>query len=137
MASTKLSCKENRYLLSPLPFYKQCIPVADFDNIADDRLPSRNTLNSLPSLFDIDLFKLNGTFDNEVNPDYNLYNNQRNDCLYSSPTNFDICKQPAIEYRSSLSFMHNNVRSLKKNLEAFQSQQLHELRYQFTILAGG
>ena len=33
------------------------------------------------------------------------------------------------------SFLHNNVRSLKKNLEAFQNQLLNELSYQFTILA--
>ena len=91
MASVKLSCKENRYLSSLLPFYKQNIPVADYScNITNDRLPSRNTLNSLPFFFDIDLFKLNGTFDNDINPDYNLYNNQRHDCLYYSPHSFDI-----------------------------------------------
>ena len=137
MTSTKLHCKENRYFLSCQPFYNQTIPVDDsiFSNNANEGLSSRNTLNSLPSLYDINLFTLNAPFDNDVNPDTNLYNVQRRDCPYYSPYSFDICKNRVIKHQSTLSFLHNNVRSLKKNLEAFQNQLFNELSYHFTILA--
>jgi hypothetical protein len=82
------------------------------------------------------LFKLNATFDNEINPDLNLHNVKYIDCPYYSPHSFDICKNGVLTRNNvSLSFLHNNVRSLKKNLETFQNHLLSEINFQFTAIA--
>ena len=75
-------------------------------------LPSRNTLDHLPSLFDLDVFKLNASFDNDFNPDQNLHNNiAKHDCRYFSPHSFDLQVAKITNKKTALSFLHNNVRA--------------------------
>ena len=89
----------------------------------------------MPSLFDVNVFNLSASFDNDINSDRNLHSLVRHDCRYFSPHSFqsqnnsltDMCK-------NTLSFLHNNVRSLKRNIEAFQNHLLSELSFSFNVI---
>ena len=77
---------------------------------------------------------LNAIFDKEINPDRNLHNIVRHEYRYFSPHNFDIYKNNLSDCNLMLSILHNNVISLKRNIEAFQNNLLCELNYPFSII---
>jgi len=81
----------------------------------------------------IDLFSLNT--DEAHNHDFNLYNH-RMQSRYFSPHGFNVYKSKFPRYagKSCFSLLHNNVRSLKRNLENFQVHLLDKLDYDFSLI---
>lgn len=79
----------------------------------------------------MDLFSLNTNPD--INPDLNLSSKQIRSNYYS-PHSFSKVKNNKCISEPCLSFLHNNVRSLKRNLEDFQNHLLHELNLRFNII---
>ena len=78
----------------------------------------------------LDVFSLNiNTF---VNPDHNL-NYKPIQCNYYSPYGFSQQKSFFLS-ESSFSLLHNNVRSLRRNLDNFQSHLLEELQLHFSVI---
>ena len=55
---------------------------------------------------------------------------------YFSPPSFNVFKSKLRRYGGNVSFslLHNNVRSLKRNLENFQVHLLDELDYDFSLI---
>jgi hypothetical protein len=82
---------------------------------------------------DLDLFNLNTASD--ANPDVNL-NQQILQSQYYSPHKFNSLKKSQSNYITDTSFsmLHNNVRSLKRNLENFQTHLLQELDFNFSVI---
>jgi hypothetical protein len=80
-----------------------------------------------------DLFNLNTASD--ANPDVNL-NQQILQSEYYSPHKFNSLKKSQSNYITDTSFsmLHNNVRSLKRNLENFQTHLLQELDFNFSVI---
>ena len=68
----------------------------------------------------------------DINPDH-IFGKQRTRTRYYSPNNFKRLKSTSSTY-SSFSLFHNNIRSLKRNLENLQVQLLSELDYHFNII---
>ena len=90
-------------------------------------------LEMLCSIYDLDLFSLNTG--EAHNHDFNLYNH----CIqsrYFSPHSFNKFKSKFPRYAGNLCFslLHNNVTSLKQNLENFQVYLLDELDYNFILI---
>jgi hypothetical protein len=98
-SSYKERCQKNRNHLSLLPYYRQNILQAhgNFNNSLSNALSSKNNLDSLPSLSDLNIFNFNCTFDNDINPDRNLHNIVQHDCRYFSPHSFDLHKNTYIQ----------------------------------------
>jgi len=97
-------------------------------------LPTKKYLERLTSLHDLNLFNLN--IDSNVNPDRNL-NIQPIQCKYYSPHSFSQSfkkQSSALSNDSQFSFLHNNVRSLRRNLENFQVHLLDELQLHFDVI---
>ena len=57
---------------------------------------------------------------------------------YYSPSSFKKLKDSGniIKSRDSFSLLHNNLRSLRKNLEQFETQLLDELQFELRELVG-
>ena len=95
-----------------------------FNNLLSDALPTKKYLEKLSSIHDLDLFTLN--VQAAINPDSNLFNQ----CIqshYYSPHSFSILnKQLSSPNKSNFSVFHNNVRSLRSNLENLQIHLLDE-----------
>lgn len=126
--------KENKSLLKHLPYYDCKILRSvhpQFNSLLNTDLASRKSLDSLNSLYDLNLFQLN-SMDRLVDPEVNLTSN----CIrskYYTPHSFSqhvINKQ----FASNLSFFHTNIRSLKKNFEDLQHHVLNEVNVHFTII---
>ena len=101
-----------------------------FNNSLNNNLTTKKQLQCLKSLHDLDVFSLNiNTF---VNPDHNL-NYKPIQCNYYSPYGFSQQKS-FFSSGSSFSLLHNNVRSLRRNLENFQSHLLEELQLHFSVI---
>ena len=100
---------------------------------AQAHLPSKKYLETLCGIYDLDLFSLNTGVAH--NPDFNLYNH-RIQSRYFSPHSFNKFKSKFPRYtgNSCFSLLHNNVRSLKRNLENFQVHLLDELDYDFSLI---
>ena len=83
----------------------------------------------LPSLHDIDLFSLN--LDEKSNSDSELSPFRPIRCKYHSPHSFYQFKDKLRRQCNSKQFslIHSNIRSLKHNLENFQTHLLNELNY--------
>ena len=97
-------------------------------------LPAKKYLEKLSSIYDLNLFRLNVLQD--PNPGDTLYNH-RIHRLYYSPYSFYNLKDselPSCASDSSFSLLHNNIRSLKRNLENFQVHLLDELNFEFSII---
>jgi len=97
-----------------------------------NNLPARNDLEKLHSLHDIDLFDLNTK--QVVDLSSQSLNIRSN---YFSPNSFHNLKQSnslLSNSGNSFSILHNNVRSLRLNLEKFQCHLLAELDYEFDII---
>ena len=87
----------------------------------------------VPFKHDLNLFKLNALED--TNPGDSLYNH-RIHSRYYSPYSFYKFKSelPSRVSDSSFSLLHNNIKSLKRNLENFQVHLLDELNFEFSII---
>ena len=104
-----------------------------FNNSLITSLPTKKYLDRLTSLHDLNLF-LN--IDSNANPDRNL-NIQSIQCKYYSPHSFSLSireQNSASSHDSNFSLLHNNVRSLQRNLENFQVHLLDELQLHFDVI---
>ena len=125
---------ENKTLLAQLPYYNCKVLTSahpQFNSLIDDNRPSRKLLDSLSSLYDLSVFQLN-SLDKHIDPDINLTSNKIRSKYYSphSFAQFVDSKQ----LQSKISFLHTNIRSLKKNFEEFQHHVLSEMNFRFTII---
>ena len=93
----------------------------DFNNSLNSNLRTKAQLERLNSLHDLDLFSLN-TNPNIINFDYNIPVTTCHSNYYS-PHSFKqlINSHGHSKVSNCLSIVHNNVRSLKRNLENFQT----------------
>ena len=97
-----------------------------------DALPTKKYLEKLSSIHALDLFTLN--VQAAINPDSNLFN-QRIQSHYYSLHSFSILnKQLSSPNKSNFSEFHNNVRSLRSNLENLQIHLLDELKHGFSVI---
>ena len=133
----KQSTKVNKTLLSELPYFNFSDLISahgQFNNTLSSSLPTKKYLDRLPSYYDLDLFTLN-TFLDRSSDSNTYYSNIR--CKYFSPHSFcdqksKIATNPCPD--SNISFLHTNIRSLKRNLENFQTHLLDELDFHFSII---
>ena len=103
-----------------------------FNNSLKSHLPTKKYLERLVSIHDLDLFSLN--VNSSIDPDCNAsFGTVR--CKYYSPSTFTQLISSKDASKSSLSFCHTNIRSLRKNLENFQTHILSELNFHFSLLA--
>ena len=136
MASDRL---ENRNFLRELPYYG--VNIADVHGLFNTSASISRTpnvyLEKLHSLYDLDLFLLNTGLDNSRNPDSNILH-QHIRSLYYSPNSFYNlkCSLSSSHCKNDgFSLLHNNIRSLKRNLECFQTHLLSELDFRFSLIA--
>ena len=126
---------QRRSFFHELPYFGQNIILdhGQFNNCLSSHLPSKKYLETLCSIYDLDLFSLNTG--EAQNPDFNL-NNHRIQSRYFSPHSFNFFKNKLHRYadNSCFSLLHNNVRSLKRNLENFQVHLLDELDCNFSLI---
>ena len=101
-----------------------------FNNGLNNNLTTKKQLQCLKSLRDLDVFSLN--INSSVNPDHNL-NYEPIQCNYYSPYGFSQQKS-FLSSGPSFSLLHNNVRSLRRNLDNFQSHLLEELQLHFSVI---
>ena len=132
-AQTKLS----KALFRELPYNGQNIRQChgSLNNLMPiENLPSKKYLDRLPSLNDIDLFSLNA--DNVNNSDLEYSSIRPVRCKYYSPHSFSLLTNKLNKqvFRSQLTLFHNNVCSLKSNLENSQTHLLNELDFHFNII---
>ena len=129
--------KVNKALLRELPYYS-CDRISShgqFNNSLDTCLPTKKYLDRLPSFHDLDLFSLNSLLDKKSD-DLSAYTPTTR-CKYYFPHSFSQLKRHlnmSSYSNSSFSFFHTNIRSLKRNLENFQTHLLDELTFRFNIL---
>ena len=113
--------------MQELPFYNANNLIQEFSsyNSNSSYLPAMKQLNKYPSMCDLGLFNLNAATD--VNMDI-TQQSIRTQCY--SPYKFaEVAnKNPQTK---NFSMLHNNVRSLKRNLENLQIHLLRELDYNF------
>ena len=128
--------KENKSLLKHLPYYDCKILRSvhpQFNSLMNTDLASRKSLDSINSLYDLNLFQLN-SMDRLVDPEVNLTSN----CIrskYYTPHSFSQHVTNK-QFASNLSFLHTNIRSLKKNFEDHQHHVLSEVNvlYSYYLL---
>ena len=103
-----------------------------FNNVINNSLPTKKYLDKLSSLYDLDLFSLN--IQNGLNPNSDLfYENIKSH--YYSPHSFNLLKKNKLPCNEgNFSLLHNNVRSLRRNLENLQVHLLDELNYSFSVI---
>ena len=130
---TKLTTALFRELPYSCQNIRQC--HGSFNNLMPiENLPSKKYLDHLPSLNDIDLFSLNA--DNVNNSDLEYSSIRPIQCKYYSPLSFSLLTKKLKKqvFQSQLTLFHNNVRSLKSNLENLQTHLLNELNFHFNII---
>lgn len=123
MASAKNIERINKANLSQLPFYN--LNSLDFHNIFTNdsfySLPTRCHLERLTSIHKLDLFNLNtGDKNSEFDQNPNIV---RSNCY--SPHSFSNMKNnlknnSLSNKESNFSILHNNIRSMRRNLENFK-----------------
>lgn len=125
----------SKSLWRELPYY--CVNLfsahGEFNNTLGDHQPTKKYLESLTSVHDLDFFTLNTNSD--INPDINL-SDQRIYSRYYSPHSFNRLGSSYFnsDRNSAFSLLHNNIRSLKRNLDDFQTHILHELGYRLIVM---
>ena len=129
--------KLTKALFRELPYSGQNIRQChgSFNNLMPiENLPNKKHLDHLPSLNDIDLFSLNA--ENVNNSDLEYSSIRPVQCKYYSPLSFSLLTNKLNKqiFRSQLTLFHNNVRSLKSNLENLQTHLLNELNFHFNII---
>ena len=93
-------------------------------------MPTKKNLECLTSIHDLDLYSLNTS-----NRFYDI-----NDYLpkirsnYYSPHSFNNLKDTKKLDTCSFSLLHTNIRSLKRNLENFETHLVNELHHNFSII---
>ena len=132
VTSTKKLAKETKSLFRELPYngFNFIDFHGQFNNSLRTNLPTKKYLERLTSLHDLNLFNLN--IDSNANPDLNI---QPIQCKYYSPHSFSQSFQKqssALSNDSQFSFLHNNVKSLRRNLENFHL--LDELQLHFNVI---
>ena len=132
----KRLAKETKLLFRELPYHGFNFNDfhGRFNNSLITSLPTKKYLDRLTSLHDLNLFNLN--IDSNANPDRNL-NIQPIQCKYYSPHSFSQSireQNSASSHDSNFSLLHNNVRSLQRNLENFQVHLLDELQLHFDVI---
>jgi hypothetical protein len=128
----KLTRSQNKSLLCELPFYgTDCVRDIQINSCTSNVLPTKKDLDNLSSIYDLDLFSLNTN--NNINPDANLPFTQIRSNYYS-PHSFSKLKASKDIPEASLSFLHNNLRSWRRNIENFQEHLLQELNFNFSII---
>ena len=136
---SKQEQKCTRLLLKELPYFNLSgnLPLyyGQFNNSLASNLPTKRNLECLPCLYDLDLFSTNSTLDENLNPDNNL-EFPRVQCRYFSPHSFkEYGSSFSLNQReSSLSFFHNNIVSLNKNLDNLVDHYLDELDFHFNVI---
>ena len=85
-------------------------------------------VDKLHSLYDLDLFNLNSGLNYDNSHIHNIISN------YCSPHSFLKAKNHLLKSDNYFSVLYNNIRSLKKNLDNFESYLLDETDYQFDII---
>lgn len=131
--------KITKSLLKELPYFNfrgnLALYHSQFNNLLSSELPTKRNLEKLSSLYDLDLFSLNTTLDNNFNVNNNLLN-QRIQSRYFSPHSFKQLSSTFTKHQveSSLSIFHNNITSLNRNLEDLETHCLHELDFHFNII---
>ena len=115
------------YNLNFIPFHGQ------FNNSINSNLPTKKYLERLTSLHDLDLFSLNT--DSNSNPDCNLSVRPIRSNYYSPYSFSQLTNSSSFDkFTDGFSIIHNNVRSLKRNLENFQTHLLSELGHHFNVI---
>ena len=127
--------KQNHF--RELPYSNQIIIQChgQFNNLLPDaNLPSKRYLERLPSLHDIDLFSLNLDLNFNSNLESPLCHPIH--CKYYSPHSFNQLKSERCQRSDpkTFSLIHNNIGSLKRNFEDFQTHLLNELDFPFSII---
>ena len=120
MKAEKQENNLRKKLFQELPYYGANLANThgQFNNCLLSPLTSKNNLEKLSSLYHLDLFSLNTSVDVNINPDINAVN-QHISCRYYLPNSFHNLKSSHKKWAHGFSILHNNVRSLKKNLESF------------------
>ncbi len=120
-------------LFKELPFYNFNFTYEfDFNNSITTNLPTLKDFDKYPSIRDLGLFNLNTDSDAtaDINSNYWISQSQ-----YYSPHKFTSLKsQINSNIDASFSLLHNNVRSLRRNLENFQTHLLQQLDYNFSVI---
>ena len=117
--------------LQELPYYGVSDLISchgQFNNTLSCDLPTKKYLEKLSSLHDLDLFTLNVR--ENINPDLNICNH-RIQSNYYSPHSFNVLRNRLSssddDVNLNFSVLHNNIRSLRRNLENLQVHLLDEL----------
>ena len=133
-----MSLKHSRSLqaLQELPYYRVSDLISchgQFNNTLSCDLPTKKYLEKLSSLHDLDVFTLNVR--ENINPDLNL-RNHRIQSNYYSPHSFNVLQNRLSSSDGDFKFslLHNNVRSLRRNLENLQVHLLDELEHHFSVI---
>ena len=124
-----------KFLFKELPYYGVNIFSShdQFNNLMKSELSSKLSLSNLPSLCDLNLFTLNTAQNNSINPNENLdFNLIRSN--YYSPHSFSQVKHKIDNPNCTFSVIHNNLRSLQRNFEEFQTHLLNELDFEFDLI---
>ena len=100
--------------------------------ISQSSLPTKKYLQKLHSIYDLDIFSLNSNISSDINPDIQSYCNEVR-ANYYSPNSFKKSSNSTFN-NTSLSLLHNNIRSFCANLENFEDHPLNELNHCFDIL---
>ena len=138
-SSVKHQQKLNKSLLKELPYYQLqsslVIIHGQFNNSLSSELLTKRDIEKLPSLYNLDLFSLNKIHDNNLTADDNLLN-QRIFTRYFSPHSLKqhMNRLTKDTLESSFTIFHNNIRSLRRNLETLVTHYLHELNMNFNII---
>ena len=105
---------EKKTLLAQLPFYNCKVLTSahpQFNSLIDDNRPSRKSLDSLSSLYDLSVFQLN-SLDKDIDPDINFTSNKISSKYYFPHSFAQLIDGKQLQ--SKISFSHTNIRGLKK-----------------------
>lgn len=99
----------------------------------------KTDLERLISDHDLDFFNLN-TLDERFNIVNDNCYSQLKPCKYYSPHSFNQLKKTSVataDRYNGLALLHNNIISLKENLESLQTHLPDEAAYHFNIIPSG
>ena len=129
--SEKRFCSTKNSILSELPYANVDIIRAhgQVNNLLNSDLPTKQYLDKLHSINDLDMFCFNT--EPKLNPNRNL-SMQQIRYKYFSPCSFSTFKKSLTESenQSPFSILHTNVRSLRRNIDDLQ---VHLLEMSLTI----
>ena len=121
--------------LRELPYFSYRGDVASFRGRFNNSLfgakKSKRNLENLPSLYELDLFSLNANTDLDNNNSFSRIRSK-----YYSPHSFEKMKNSLTktDIEHSFSAFHNNMRSIRSNLEYLECHPLAELDFYFDVI---